>query len=368
MSAPSFLLPNLIMILMIALLVAISYVIPRLTRPDIYFAVTVPPDFRDSARGRAILGRYRVELLIYGIIAIAVASSGLWIPHPSSDKLMVAGLVLQPVGGFIAYYRARQRVLPHAVRPATVREAALTPHEVRLPGGWTAQVGPLALLAAAAAWLGLHWAAIPDSFPIHWGLDGQPDNWATRSFVGVFLPLLTGAFLCALLGFLAHAILRWSRVIRIGGAAGESEHYFRRTVVSILVATEYFMALVFAWTGILPLSAVRTGPPGLVPILILSLGFTVVVTLLLIRAGQGGWRLAGAAAARGVIATGDRTADRYWKLGLFYVNGDDPALIVEKRFGIGYTINLGHPGAWLVMGTLVAVALVAIVLVAPHSR
>jgi hypothetical protein len=130
MNTPSFLLPNLIMILMIALLVAISYVIPRLTRPDIYFAVTVPPDFRDSAEGRAILGRYRVELLIYGIIAIAVASSGLWIAHPSSDTLMVAGLVLQPAGGFIAYYRARQRVLPHAVRPATVREAALTPHEV----------------------------------------------------------------------------------------------------------------------------------------------------------------------------------------------------------------------------------------------
>jgi uncharacterized membrane protein len=45
-------------------------------------------------------------------------------------------------------------------------------------------------------------------------------------------------------------------------------------------------------------------------------------------------------------------------LGLFYVNGEDPALMVEKRFGIGYTINFGHPGAWLVIGTLVAVAIV----------
>jgi len=358
MSTPSFLLPSLIMVLMIGLLVTVSYVMPRLTRPDIYFAVTIAPDFRDSAEGRAILGRYRVEVLIYGIIAIAVALSPLWIPQLSSDTLIVVGLLLQPVGGFIAYYRARQRVRPHAVVPATVREAALTPHEVRLPGGWTVQIGPFALLAAVGVWLGLHWTEIPDRFPIHWGMNGQPDNWATRSLIGVFLPLLTGAFFCALLGFFAHAILRWSRVIRMGGAAGESEHYFRRTVVSILVAAEYFLALVFAWAGILDLSAVRTGPHGVVPILVLSLSFTVVVTLLMIRAGQGGSRLAGAAAAGLVIPAGDRTADRFWKLGLFYSNGDDPALFVEKRFGIGYTINFGHPGAWLVIGTLVAVAIV----------
>lgn len=358
MNTPSLLLPSLIMILMIGLLVTVSYAMPRLTRPDIYFAVTIAVDFRDSAEGRAILGRYRVEVLIYGIIAIAVALSPLWIPQLSSDTLVVVGLLLQPVGGFIAYYRARQRVRPHAVVPSMVREAALAPHEVRLPGGWTVQIGPFALLAAVGVWLGLHWTEIPDRFPIHWGMNGQPDNWATRSLIGVFLPLLTGAFFCALLGFFAHAILRWSRVIRMGGAAGESEHYFRRTVVSILVATEYFLALVFAWAGILDLSAVRTGPPGVVPILVLSLTFTAVVTLLMMRVGQGGSRLAGGAAAGLVIPAGDRTADRFWKLGLFYSNGDDPALFVEKRFGIGYTINFGHPGAWLLIGTLTAVAIV----------
>jgi uncharacterized membrane protein len=358
MNAPSFPLPSLIMILMIGLLATISYAMPRLTRPDIYFAVTVAPGFRDSAEGRAILGRYRVELSIYGIAAIAVALSGLWILQPSSVTLIVAGLMLQPVGGFIAYYRARQRVRPHAVAPAAVREAALTPHDARLPGGWTVQAGPFALLAAAAIWLGVHWTEIPDRFPVHWGMNGQPDRWATRSFIGVFLPLLMGAFFCALLGFFAHAIPRWSCVIRVGGAAGESERYFRRTMVSIVVAAEYFMALVFAWAGIQALSAVRTGPPGIVPILVLSLSFTVVATFLLIRAGQGGSRLAGAAAAAGAIPTGDRTADRYWRLGLFYVNGDDPALFVEKRFGIGYTINWGHPGAWLLIGTLVVAAIV----------
>lgn len=42
-------------------------------------------------------------------------------------------------------------------------------------------------------------------------------------------------------------------------------------------------------------------------------------------------------------------ADQYWKLGLFYYNPADPALFVEKRFGIGYTVNVGSPMGWLVL-------------------
>jgi uncharacterized membrane protein len=140
-------------------------------------------------------------------------------------------------------------------------------------------------------------------------------------------------------------------------------------VVSILVAAEYFLALVFMWTSLLPLSHQQAGPPGFVPVLVFALAFTVIVVALMIRVGQGGTRLAGAAAgASGALApVGDRTPDKYWKLGLFYVNRDDPALFVEKRFGIGYTLNFGHPAAWVFLAVLVAV-IVATTLIAPSHR
>lgn len=318
MSAPWFV-PGLIVFVMIVFLEVIAYAMPRLTRPDLYFAVTVPPGFRDSTEGRGILRRYRVGVVIYGIIAIAVALAGFWISRTPDRALVVAGLVLQPLGGFLAYYGARRRVWPHAVAPATAREAALTPRASRLPGGWVAQSGPFAVLAAAAVWLGLHWRAIPDRFAVHWGMDGQPDRWATRSFGGVFLPLIFAACLCALFGFLAYAILHWSRAIRTDGVAGQSERHFRRMVVAILVAMEYFVALQFAWVGMRAFSPAQTEPKTFLPLLILAIGFSVAVTYLLIRAGQGGTRLVHATSPEGGTAVGDRTADRYWKLGLFYV-------------------------------------------------
>jgi uncharacterized membrane protein len=273
------------------------------------------------------------------------------------------------VGIFLAYYRARGRVLPHAVAPATVREAALVPREAHLPGGWLLQFPPFALLAGTAIWLYLHWDEIPEVFPIHWGANGQPNNWATRSFAGVYGPLLIGAALCALMAFLAYAMLRWSRLIRVGGASGESERRFRHVVVSIIVATEYFLALMFMWTGLLPLSHKQTGPPGVVPMLVFALAFTVIIMVLLMRFGQGGTRLAGPAGAesRAVAPVGDRTPDKYWKLGLIYINRNDPALFVEKRFGIGFTLNFGHPGAWVFLAVLVAV-FVAIILIVPSHH
>jgi uncharacterized membrane protein len=355
----------------IGLCLVMSYLVPRLTRPDVYFAVTVPPEFRDSAEGCSILKRYRVRVIFFGILAFLIALAASRIPEPNRQAVVtVAAFFLQGVGIFLAYYQARGRVLPHAVPPATIREAALVPREVRLPGGWLVQFPPFALLAATALWLHLHWSQIPELFPIHWGANGQPNNWATRGFAGVYGPLLIGAILCALMAFMAYAMLRWSRLIRVGGTAGEGERHFRLVVVSILVAAEYFLALLFAWTGLLALSHKQTGPPGVGLVLVFALAFTVIVVVLLLRVGQGGSRLVGSAGAEsGAVApVGDRTPDKYWKLGLFYVNRSDPALFVEKRFGIGYTVNFGHPGIWVFLAVLVAVFVGIILIIPSHHQ
>ena len=49
------------------------------------------------------------------------------------------------------------------------------------------------------------------------------------------------------------------------------------------------------------------------------------------------------------VPVGDRTLDRYWKLGVFYFNQDDSAVLVEKRFGLGYSLNFARPAAWFIL-------------------
>jgi uncharacterized membrane protein len=49
-----------------------------------------------------------------------------------------------------------------------------------------------------------------------------------------------------------------------------------------------------------------------------------------------------------------RDDDRYWVGGFLYNNPDDPDLLVPKRYGLGWTMNFGHPmGKWIAIGMLV---------------
>ena len=66
---------------------------------------------------------------------------------------------------------------------------------------------------------------------------------------------------------------------------------------------------------------------------------------------------------RGQPGRGGGTPDECWKFGIVYVNRDDPALWVEKRTGLGYTLNFGHPVAavltlLLLVGIILAISFI----------
>jgi uncharacterized membrane protein len=66
-------------------------------------------------------------------------------------------------------------------------------------------------------------------------------------------------------------------------------------------------------------------------------------------------------ADRGRSDAGFRDDDRYWSGGLFYNNPDDPAMFVPKRFGLGWTLNFGHPRARQFLITMLVLVLVLVV-------
>jgi uncharacterized membrane protein len=73
----------------------------------------------------------------------------------------------------------------------------------------------------------------------------------------------------------------------------------------------------------------------------------------------------------GVVATARNSrvfqtpAERvgFYRCGMFYVNPDDPRLWVEKRYGVGWTLNYARPAAYVVTALIFLVPLLAILLV-----
>lgn len=339
---------RIVLLALVTLSAIAHWLLPRLTRPDIYFAVTVAPEFRDSAEGRLILRQYRRGLI--GASALTMVLLGALALTPALPLAPLAILV-QLGAYFGVFYHGRRLVQPHSVAPTTVREAQVAGRNRRIPGGWLAASLPFALVAACAGYLYMHWQQMPARVVLHWGVDGRPDRWGPRSPDIVFFPLFIAAVVLLAMTLLLYGIAHWLRPIYAGGAQGEHESRFRTTVSIMLLGVEYWIALLFSWLALQPLllpASLHRLPaaiaifPGLI---------AVAVTAVFMWLGQGGSRIPSPERPESdsTRPVGDRTEDRFWKLGVFYFNRSDPSVMVEKRFGLGYTVNFAHPVAWVII-------------------
>ncbi len=51
----------------------------------------------------------------------------------------------------------------------------------------------------------------------------------------------------------------------------------------------------------------------------------------------------------------DRQNNDLWKWGIVYYNPNDPSVCVEKRFGIGWTLNFAHKESWFIIMMILAI-------------
>jgi uncharacterized membrane protein len=328
---------------------------PRLTRPDLFFAVTVNRSFRDSPLGVEIRRQYTALVFATALVAllplICFALPRVWVLLG-----LLGPCAIELAGWFAAFLLARHRTLPYHAEPTAEREVQLTPRPAFLPGGWLAQAGPFAILVVACLSLAVKWPIIPSRIPIHWGIAGAPDGWAAKSPASIFGGPGIGFLTCALLAGISYGVVRGVRRIHGGGRARQGEERFVRAVLFFLLGMEYWLALLMALIGLAPLRTNLQAPlPQFWLILPCQTVLIGAIFLISFRMGQGGWR-AGAAAENEVsdlaAPVGDRTPDACWKLGLIYYNPNDPAVLVEKRFGVGWTLNFANPHSWLVIGAI----------------
>ena len=306
------------------------HIIPGLTRPDLFFAVTVAPEFRRSSAARRTLGRYRAIVWIATLMA-----SGLVL----ASDMPVAAVLLQAMGFLVGLVSAHRAVEAYAAAPSSVLEVDLATPPERLPGGLFVALLPVLWMAVLGLWVGFHWDRLPRHFPVHWGIDGA-DRWVNTTPATVFGFLAVQAFVCLLLAGLAWGLLNWSRRISATGAGAAAERRFRRRIVQLSIVCEYFLACP-AWFALFQPAAAAMNVWNLALAAVI-----VAFTVSLMRGGQGGSH---ATVTAGTAPVGDRTPDACWKWGVFYVNPADPSILVEKRFGIGYTLNFGNRWTWVVL-------------------
>lgn len=326
---------------LILLVTLFDHFLPGWTRPDLFFAVTVDPAFRRTRAGLAILRRYRVM-----VWSATAAACGLYYATDST----VAAVLLHVVVFMLGFVTARRQALAFAASVDPVIEVDLAASAETLPGGLALSLAPGASLLVLTFWAFTHWGDIPARFPRYWGsLVVEPVTWADRTPGAVYGFLAMHLLGSLLLVLAAWGLLHWSRRIAARGAPAAGERRFRSMTAQVMIATAWLLA-VQAWISLVKPDEAMIRLWRAAVILVVA-----IYMIRLVRAGQGGARAL--SAANGSPA-GDRTPDSCWKWGMFYFNPADPAIFIEKRFGLGYTLNFANRWSWAVMG-LLAVAVIA---------
>jgi len=320
----------LFIVLPLALVAIIFQFVPLLTRRGIFFSATVDPEFPQSADGRRLLRSYRLQAALWTVLTFALAAlSATTRPAFGASLpvlLLVAGI------GFSYWLKFREVHERYGLRRPEVREASLSPAEETASIRPWLVIPPFVAIAAAAFYLNAHWSQIPHQFPVHWGVNGQPNRWASRDFAGVYGPLLTATIMDLLcLGF-AWALLRMSR-----------KSMMRYVTVRMLEVLLYPLTLTFVVVSLLPLMRIPL--------------WLAAVVLFAFIAGIFFWSYRKITAPSGLDEVPEPQNDSYWKAGVFYYNPHDPAIFVSKRVGIGYTVNFANKMSWVVLVGILLIAL-----------
>lgn len=233
--------------------------------------------------------------------------------------------------------------------------------DARRPGGAAVQAGPFLIIGLAAAFVAWHWQDIPVTFPVHWTLAGAPDGWRARSILTVFAPTIIATCIFAMLTLIVSGVIAASRSRPHPGPHGEMLARIRRIELMMVLAVEYAVAAIIARVQLMPL---RATPPS--PLFVITA--VVVVFVIVIAALTAIARIQRTAVAQGIATGRTATPAACWHWGLFYYNPDDPSLWVERRIGMGWTLNLAHRRAWAATGFLLLLSLTIAVIASIAAR
>ncbi len=308
---------------------------PKLTRGSTFFAVTVPTGFADSEIGRAIRHRYFVGVGISTVIALAAITPvwGWFDPEPAMVVAHLVATLIVTSGALVVFIHCRGRAMAFSRSDELRRTIEIQPPD-RLrdvvPKPLWLHALPYLPVLGAMAWLATH-------EPIF-----SPDG-SQSGFASVFGPPLSMLATLALM----HLVMPMALLIR--RLPGHRSRV--RAINCMLLWMMGLVGLLGAWVSLAVLygEAWVTGPLGATVQLLVVVGILVVPLVM--------W-WTGRFDRPGSPDEGDRSPDRAWKLGMIYFNPDDPALWLEKRFGVGYTLNFGRPMAWvIILGLLGGIAL-----------
>lgn len=348
-------------------IMVIFAIMPHIGRRTLTFGVSIPSSVHDDKRLREMRKSFSFSVIVIGLIicTLSVIPHLLW--SSSAAVGVMTGLVFVYIiiifGVYVSNFKKVKSIKEQEgwavnVPVKSVADTKFSHQKRSVSALWFLLY--IVIIAATLAAGILLYDQMPDKVIMQSDYDGNPTRMVEKSFKLIMFAPAIQAVMALLMGFVYWMMLRTPAVIdpeqpEISTVQNAKFRYrwsaFIVFLGMLLLLIFLFMQLTFL--GIVPQSLVVWVP------MVAAGGMVVAAIILSVTTGQSGSRIRVGKQTDG--KTINRNDEKYWKGGLFYVNKNDPALFVEKRFGVGFTINFGRPLAIVIfVGILAIIAAVAI--------
>lgn len=352
--------------IIILFLAVMEAAIPYLVKRTVVFGVSIPEEYTKTPELRVYKKRY--ALIVFSVSMVVFISFLSWgmLASPAEEQLVLVctampiAMILLSLTCYVYFHAKttllkRQRRWGENLKQIKVTDLSVRSQDEMLP--WYMYVLPVIVTLGVMGYTVLQYPTLPEQIPTHWGPNGQPDAFTTKNPLSVIsAPLILLVMQVMFLGI--NETTKRSG-IKLSATSTESSRIRQLTLRKY---TSWFLFLISLLLttlfSFLQLSTIHEGLLGEGTMLIAPFIFLLVIfggaIVYAVKVGRAGEKIG----TQSVEGIGDVDEDEFWKGGLFYFNKNDPSIFVEKRFGVGWTLNLANPkGYFIVLGPLAFILL-----------
>ncbi|MCC5911075.1 MAG: DUF1648 domain-containing protein [Clostridiaceae bacterium] len=205
---------------------------------------------------------------------------------------------------------------------------------------------PISIMLFTFVFTMIQYPHLPEEIPIRFDYSGEAIGYSTKSFFSGFGLPLTQLGITILFYF----IYRMIKGVKPSIQASRPKVSLQQNQIAkyywaiYLLGTLVVLQLHFSYIQLNVLQVINPAAPVNLLIHAFAIAIPMLGAILVaVKTGQSGSRIKVELSEEADTNVIDREDDRFWKWGMFYYNPEDPSLMIEKRFGIGWTINCGRP-------------------------
>lgn len=356
-----------ISLLIIVFLIVVQTTIPYLVKRTIVFGVTIPEQFIQEKNLLSFKKQYTFYTIVLSFVLLGGYLIWVFMNTVSDEQIILIGMIIAYAIilislSFYFYFHRKTYQLKIAnkwvdnLKQVRMTDLSVRSQDAMLP--WYIYLLPMIVTIGLIGYTLLRYDTLPEQIPKHWGPSGEADAFAEKTlFSANLLPLFLLILQLMFLGIQVGTKNSGIKLSSTNVKASKNRQLLLRKYSSWLTfSVVLLLTMLFSYfqlTIIYP-DFVMDGVKFLAPFVFLL--FILFITLAFtLKVGRSDKEIT----EKVDDQITDIDEDSYWKGGLIYFNKNDPSIFVEKRFGIGWTINFANPlGYFIIFVPIVIILLI----------